>query len=158
MQKIKLIFILLFIVMLTASCSMVNKLKEKFSANKDGDKKEKTTEEKENTKEQTIEKTSEADLNFYNKYIEAANKVTDIADGMHKEYTTGVPDPKTLRKNSMVLALGFDFKVNDMERMLKEYKRSLLDGGELSKLSSDNPDMKREIEADFKDLLDVMDS
>jgi len=141
---------------------MVSRLKERLSSNKESDKKEQTTgetnEDKENKKEQTVERTSEADLAFYNKYIEVANKVTDVADGMHKEYMNGVPDPKTLRKNSLVLALMFDFKVTDMERLLKEYKRSLLDGGELSKLSSENPDMKKEVEGDFKDLLDVMDS
>ena len=152
MYKIKYIIALSLIVLLAGSCS---KLKEKLSS-KEEEKKEKTVDGEE--KEQTVERTSEADLAFYNKYIEVANKVTEVADGMHKEYMNGVPDPKTLRKNSMVLALTFDFKVSDMERMLKDYKRSLFDGGELSKLRSDNKDMKTEIEADFKDLLDVMDS
>src|SRR5437868_4016615 len=158
MYKIKFISILLFSILLTGSCSIVNKLKEKLSSKKDDDKKEQTVDDKDTKKEQTIERTSEADMAFYNKYIEVANKVTEVGDGMHKEYMNGVPDPRTLRKNSMVLALGFDFKVSDMERMLKDYKRSLFDGGELSKLIPDNRDMKKEIESAFKDLLDVMDN
>jgi len=149
---------LLFIVLIAGSCSMLNKLKEKFSSKKDDDRKEQTVDDKENKKEKTIEKTSESDMAFYNKYIEVSNKVTDVVDGMHKGYMDGVPDPKTLRKNTMVMALSFDFKVNDLEKMLKDYKRSLFDGGELSKLSVDNRDMKKNIEADFKDLMDVMDS
>lgn len=152
MYKTKYIIALFLIVLLAGSCS---KLKEKLSSNKEEEKKEKTVNGEE--KEQTVEKTSEADLAFYNKYIEVANKVTEVVDGMHMEYMTGVPDPKTLRKNSMVLAIGFDFKVGDMERMLKDYKRSLFDGGELSKLNTDTKDMKKDIEANFKDLLDIMD-
>ena len=162
MHKIKYISIFLIIVLLSGSCALVSKIKEKFSSDKDSGKKEQTADDKDNgkeqTKEKTIEKSSEADLAFYNKYIEVANKVSEVADGMHKEYLSGVPDPKTLRKTTLVLALTFDFKVSDMERMLKDYKRSLFDGGELSKLQSDNREMKKEIESDFKDLLDVMES
>ena len=146
MYRVKYFFTLILIFILSISCSLVNNLKEKVSK-KDGS----STDSKEK-----IETTSTDDLAFYNKYIEVANKISEIGDGLYKEYLNGVPEPKSITKNSMILALGFDFKVNDLERLIKEYKRSYFENGELAKLKTDNSDMREEIETEFKNLLNIL--
>ncbi len=158
MFKLKFISVLALAVFLSTSCSIVDKLKEKLSSKKDSNNREKTVNNDDknvSNKEETVNG-SENDFNFYNKYIDVLNKVSETGDNVYKEYLTEVPNPKSLRKNTMVLALSFQFKVNDMENILRDYRRSLFDGGELSKLSADNKDMKKEIESDFKDLLNVL--
>ncbi len=157
MYKLKFAFVVLFTLFVSTSCSLVDKIKEKMSK-KDGQTKEQTVDNKEGTeKEKTVEGDSGEDLNFYNKYIDVANKIEEAGDGLNKEYIENIPAPKSIRKGMILVTVGFDFKVGDFERVLKDQKRSFLDGGELSKLTA-SKDMKADIESSFKSLLDSMDS
>jgi hypothetical protein len=151
MNKIKYLFIISFVFFISTSCSLVDKLKEKMS-NKDEKKKEETTE----NKEKTIETTSGDDLTFYNKYIDVANKISETGDGLHKAYIENIPEPKSVKKGMFLVTVAYDFKVSDLERTIKDYKRSFFDGGELSKLKASD-EMKKEIESSFRSLLDVLD-
>jgi len=153
MQKLKIIFVIIFTLFITTSCSLVDKIKEKMSK-KDGDTKEQTVDG--NEKEKTVSGDSGEDLNFYNKYIDVANKIEETGDGLNKSYIEDIPAPKSIRKGMILVSIAFDFKVSDFERVLKDQKRSFLDGGELSKLTA-SKDMKSDIEGAFKNLLDVMD-
>jgi hypothetical protein len=156
MYKFKLLSILAFAVFLSTSCSLVDKIKEKMSSNKEDGKKEQTVDGKDG-KEKTVENTSGDDLNFYNKYIDVSNKISESGEGMHKEYLQNIPEAKNIKKALFIMTVTFDLKVGDMERAIKDYKRSFFDGGELSKLKA-NEDMKRDIESSFKSLLDAMES
>lgn len=150
MNKVKFFISLLVIVSIAISCSKFSSLKEKLS-NKD---KEQTKEDTE--KEQTVSKTSQNDLMFYNKYIEVVNKVQEAIEEIHKSYIENVPEPKSLTKTSFVLVITSDMYVNNLERAIKDFKRSFFDGGELSKLETDNKEMKRDIESEFRNVLSRM--
>lgn len=151
MYKFKFVSGLVITGLLVTSCSMIDKLKEKISSKDDGkDKKEETK------KEETKEVTSGADLEFYNKYIEVSNKVQDAGEKVYKDYVTDVPAPSSLSKSSFVIAVSFKLSADNLERVYKEYNRSLFDGGELSKLNASS-EMRSEIEGNFKDLLKTMD-
>lgn len=124
------------------SCSMI---KDKFN---------KVTETaKEELKETTKEGSSAADLDFYNKYIDASNKITEAVDNVRKAYLSEIPDPKQVTKSSWIFMITTDVNVTMSEGTLKSYKRSYFDGGELSKLDADNADMKTEVEGNFKKML-----
>src|SRR3990172_8438824 len=128
----KFIYILAFFVaiFLIISCSSFNKLKEKLSSKKDTE----TTEQM--VKEETKEVTSTDDIAFYNKYIEVSDKIQDEGDKVYKDYINDVPEPKTITKNSFIMAIRLSFSVGSLERLIKEYKRSYFDGGDLSKLNA----------------------
>lgn len=149
MNKIKFISALLITVILVTSCSIVDKLKEKLGSKDSGDKKEETT------KEETKEVTSTADLEFYNKYIEVSNKVQDAGEKVYKDYKSSIPEPKSISKNDFIIAVSFKLSADNLERVYKEYNRSMFDGGELSKLNASD-EMKNEIEGNFKDVLKGM--
>ena len=151
MNKLRLVLIILFTVMLSTSCSLVDKLKEKFSSKKNEQKKEETT----NGKEKTVENTSSDDLAFYNKYIDVSNKISEAGDGLNKAYYEVIPEPKSVKKGMFLVTIVFDLKVGDLDRAIKEQKRSYFDGGELSKLKA-NDEMKNDIEGTFKSTLDAM--
>ena len=151
MQKYRFISALVVMFFIITSCSMVDKLKEKISSKDDkGDTKEETT------KEETKEVTSTADLEFYNKYIEVSNKVQDAGEKVYKDYISDVPAPKSITKSTFVMAISFKLSADNLERVYKEYNRSLFDGGELSKLNATS-EMKSEFEGNFKDVLKSMD-
>ncbi len=151
MSKFKLLSVLLFVFFIITGCSMVDKLKEKLSSKDDnGDKKE------EKKKEETKEVTSGADLKFYNNYIDVSNKIQEAGDKVFKDYISEIPAPKSLSKNSFIVAVSFSLSVGNLERVMKEYNRSFYDGGELSKLTAAG-EMKDEIETEMKNLLKVLD-
>lgn len=152
MNKLKFISIILFAVFISTSCSFIDKLKEKFSSKKDDKTKEQTID----NKEKTTENTSGDDLNFYNKYIDVSNKISEVVDGVHKGYTENIPEPKNIKKGMFLMTIAYDFKVGELERLIKDQKRSFFDGGELSKLKA-NDDMKKDIESSYRALLDELD-
>lgn len=149
MKNFKFIISLFLLFILLTSCSYFKNIFTKSSE-------ESHQIEPEYTKEKTLEKTSQADLTFYNKYIETSNKISETADELNKNFLTSVPDPATISKGSFILVVGLDIQVSTLERLLKEYRRSYYEGGELSKLTAENPAMKEEIEASFRDLLKVL--
>lgn len=146
MKNFKFITALLTLFVLVTSCSYFKSTTTKN--NEDSHKIE-----GEQTKEKVLEKTSQADLSFYNKYIEVSNKISETADEVNKNFLTTVPDPSTLSKGSFILVVGLDIYVNNLERLIKDYRRSYYEGGELSKLVIDNEAMKTEIETSFRELL-----
>jgi hypothetical protein len=93
---------------------------------------------------------------FYNKYIEVVNKVSETVEQFHKAYLSEVPEPKTIDKNSMIFVISTEVYAGNMERLYKDYKRSLYDNGELAKLQADNTTMKNEVEENFRDVLDAL--
>lgn len=149
MFKIKFISGLVITVLLVTSCSMVDKLKEKISS------KDKESSKEETKKEETKEVTSTADLEFYNKYIEVSNKVQDAGEKLYKDYMSDIPEPKSITKGSFIMSVSFKLSADNLERVYKEYQRSLFDGGALSKLNA-SAEMKNEIEGNFKDVLKSM--
>jgi len=149
MYKLKLISGLVIAALLVMSCSMVDKLKEKISS------KDKESSKEETKKEETKEVTSTADLEFYNKYIEVSNKVQDAGEKVYKDYMSDVPAAASISKSSFIMAISFKLSADNLERVYKEYQRSLYDGGALSKLNA-SADMKNEIEGNFKDVLKSM--
>jgi len=151
MKNFKFITALLTLLVLLTSCSYF-----KSSTTKSSEESHKI--EPEYTKEKTLEKTSQADITFYNKYIDVSNKISETADEINKNFLTTVPDPATISKSALILVVGLDIQVNNLERILKDYRRSYYEGGELSKLASDNEAMKTEIENSFKDLLKVLET
>lgn len=142
-------FILVFLLLLT-SCSLVDKLKEKFGTENNQDTKEI------NSKEETLELTSEDDLMFYNKYIDISNKIQEAGENIYKGYIENIPKPKSITKSSFISAVSMSISVNNLERLIKEYNRSYFDGGELSKMNA-SKEMKQDIEVNFKSLLKVLD-
>jgi hypothetical protein len=136
--------------MFIMSCSFIDNLKEKLSGNKTEDNKEEVT------KEVTAESTSENDIQFYNKHIDVLNKISEAVERFHKAYLDDVPAPGTIDKNSMIFVISSDVYLGMLERLHKDYKRSLFDNGELAKLTADNTAMKTEIEANLKDVLNVL--
>ncbi len=149
MKNFKFIVSLLTTFVLLTSCSYFKSTTTKSSE-------ESHKIEGEETKEKVLEKTSAADLNFYNKYIEVANKVSETTDELNRNYLSTVPDPSTLSKGSYILVVGMDIQVSNLERLIKEYRRSYYEGGELSKLTTDNENMKTDIETSFRELLKVL--
>ncbi|MEO8447728.1 MAG: DUF3829 domain-containing protein, partial [bacterium] len=125
-------------------CSIVNRFKEKLSGNKE------TV-----TKEQTKELTAGSDMNFYNAYIEVMNKIQDPCESIYRDYMRDVPEPGSVTKNSLIIPVGMQLGAQSLERIIKDYRRSLLDGGELSKLKATD-DMQNELEGDLKSLFPVM--
>ena len=150
MIKLKYLSCLLVFLMFIMSCSFIDNLKEKFSGNKTEDNKEEVT------KEVTAESTSENDIQFYNKHIDVLNKISEAVERFHKAYLEDVPAPGTIDKNSMIFVISSDVYLGMLERLHKDYKRSLFDNGELAKLTADNTAMKTEIEANLKDVLNVL--
>lgn len=146
MKNFKFITAILTLFVLVTSCSYFKSTTTKN--NEDSHKIE-----GEQTKEKVLEKTTQADLSFYNKYIEISNKISETADEVNKNFLTTVPDPSTLSKGSFILVVGLDIYVNNLERLIKDYRRSYYEGGELSKLVIDNETMKTEIETSFRELL-----
>ncbi len=153
MNRIKYPAVLLILVFFMFSCSFLDNLKEKLGSKdkKDEDKKEETV------KEETSSGDTQNDIQYYNKYIEVLNKLSETVERFHKSYLDDVPDPKTIKKESMIFVIASDVYAGQMESMVKEYNRSLFDGGELSKLKPDNEQMKQEVETSFKDVLKAMD-
>jgi hypothetical protein len=149
MRKYKSAVILILALFFMLSCSLLDDLKEKVG----GGENEKEEIKSENVKEETVGKTSKNDLQYYNKYIEVLNKISETVEQFHKAYISDVPDPKTLKKESMVFAIASDVYADNIERLVKEYNRSLFDNGELAKLKPDNDSMRLEIESNFKDVL-----
>lgn len=148
MSKAKFTGILFLSIIILTGCSVINKLKEKLSAEKDAPKKEAI---KENTKELT----AGSDMKFYNAYIEVMNKVQDPCESIYRDYLRDVPDPESVNKNSLIIPVSMQVGAQTLERTIKEYKRSLLDGGELSKLKASD-EMQNELEGDLKNLLPAM--
>ncbi|HMS32809.1 MAG TPA: DUF3829 domain-containing protein [Ignavibacteria bacterium] len=144
MNSVKFPGILIISFFILTGCSIVNKFKEKLSGNKE------TV-----TKEQTKELTAGSDMNFYNAYIEVMNKIQDPCESIYRDYMRDVPEPGSVNKNSLIIPVGMQLGAQTLERTIKEYKRSLLDGGELSKLKASD-EMQNELEADLKSLLPAM--
>ena len=152
MRIIKVIVSLTIIFFLLTSCSIINRVKEKLSK-KENDKKEVTT----NDTKEITKSNGENDLKFYNTYIDVVNKMSTTTESLQKDYLSEIPDPKSLRKNSLVLVVSASFELSSLETLIKQYKRSYYDNGDLAKMISDNEDMKREIESDFKTTLSALD-
>jgi hypothetical protein len=152
MNKLKYILSGVLIVFLLLSCSLLNSVKEKFSK-KDKDKEQ---QKEEVVKEETIEKTTADDLNFYNQYIAVVNKMSEVIEQLHKSYLKDIPDPKNLKKSAFIMVVSTEIYDGDLERAIKDYKRSLFDNGELSKLNPSNKEMKSEVEGDLKELLEKL--
>ena len=150
MSGIKFLFSLIVSIGLLTGCSIVTKVKEKLSSSKEN----KTT--KEATKEMTKDDVSGDDLNFYNRYIEVMNKIQESGENVKKYYLSDVPSPGSVTKNSLIIPVSFKLSVSTLGNTSKNYSRSLLDGGELSKLKA-SPDMQNELENDLKELLPAMD-
>ncbi len=146
MSNSKFISILFITLFLFLSCSIVNKIKEKISTKKEGV----------NIKETTKDVSSKEDVNYYNKYIEVMNKVQDIGEHIYRNYISDIPDPKVVTRNSLIIPISFQLYAGQLAGVIKEYKRSYFDRGELSKLKGSD-DMKNEIESSFKNLLSVLD-
>ncbi len=154
MRKINNISLIILSFVLLTSCSLVNRLKERI-ANKQEDTKETTTNNEEKEKTKTG---NENDLKFYNAYIDVINKISAAAEDLQKDYINEVPEPKSLRKGSFVMVVGSNLQLNTVESIIKQYKRSYYDNGDLAKLDADNADMKKEVEGDFKATLSALES
>jgi tetratricopeptide (TPR) repeat protein len=140
----KTILILGLAVPLALSCSLFNKLTKKDS------------EDVSETKKKKKETISEEDMKCYNAYIDARNKISETMEELQKSYYQSVPEPKSVSKNSFILVIGPDLQLGNLERVIKEYNRSLFDNGELAKLKPDNENMKKDIEQEFATLLNVL--
>ena len=145
MSKLKFPGILILSFIILTGCSIVNKLKEKLNSKKEICVKEETA----------YEVTPEGDMKFYNKYIEVMNKIQDKSESIYGDYMRDVPDPSKITKNSLIIPVGMQVAVQQLGMDIKEYKRSLFDGGELSKLKA-SENMQKEIEGDLKNLLPAM--
>jgi len=158
MSKLKHFAILPAVFFLISSCSLVDKIKNKFSEEKNEPKKENTVNSTDSgEKEQTVNNSSSADLEFYNKYIETSNKLVDVGSGLNNSYLENIPAPKSVRKGMILVTVAFDFKVSDAENLAKQLRRSFYDGGELSKLTA-STEMKNNVEDSFKTVLDMLES
>ena len=154
MKKVKFIAVLILITIAFQGCSIIDDIKEKLGGN---------TDENKEVKEQTVEENTygrptENDLQYYNKYVEVLNKISEAVERFHKSYLSDVPDPKSVKKESMIFVIASDVYLSQVEQLVKSYKRSLFDNGELAKLKPDNDTMKREVEASFKNLLGALDA
>ena len=154
MKKVKFIAVLILITIAFQGCSIIDDIKEKLGGN---------TDENKEVKEQTVEENTygrptENDLQYYNKYVEVLNKISEAVERFHKSYLSDVPDPTSVKKESMIFVIASDVYLSQVEQLVKSYKRSLFDNGELAKLKPDNDTMKREVEASFKNLLGALDA
>jgi hypothetical protein len=104
------------------------------------------------------EEPAENDVEFYNKYIDVLNTLSPGVDDFQKTYYQTVPEPAKLSKTSFVTISFTSIYLNNIENNLKKYKRSYFEGGELSKLTTTDKNMKAEIETAFKNFLTVIDS
>ena len=84
------------------------------------------------------------------------NKLSGAAEQVHKSYLSEVPEPKSIRKGSMIFVIGADVYLMSLDRVIIEHKRSYYDNGELAKLNPDNAEMKKEVEAEFKTTLSAL--
>ncbi len=146
MNNLKFTFSLILTIVIFTGCSFVNTLKNKL------DYKNK----KENTFKEIKEPSYDDDINFYNKYINAVNKLRESGESVYKDYVRDIPSPAVISKNSLIIPVALSLSVSSLERTLKEYKRSFFDSGELSKLNA-SPSMKNEVETEMKNLLNAMD-
>lgn len=146
MNNFKFFLSLILTILIFTGCSYVNKLKEKLDYK--------------NKKDVTVQESKvpsyDDDIIFYNKYTDAVNKLREAGEGVYKDYLRDIPESASIRKNTLIIPVGFSLSVSGLERTLKEYKRSLFDAGELSKLKASET-MKNEIELDMKNLLNIMD-
>lgn len=147
-NNIKFVFAVAIAISLVLGCSFIKDLKEKI---KEEDKEVKNTDDKEKMNN------SAANLEFYNHYIEASNKLSGSVDNVHKYYLQTIPDPSKVTKNSLIIIAIADTYLGFLERDLKEQQRSLDDGGDLSKLSADE-EMQTTIETDFRELMKQIDN
>lgn len=154
MKKVKLLTVLILITFAFQGCSLFDDLKEKLGGSSDENKevKEQTVE------ENTYGRPTENDLQYYNKYIDVLNKVSEAVERFHKSYLSDVPEPQSVTKESMIFVIASDVYLSQVEQLSKNYKRSLFENGELAKLKPDNDTMKREVEASFKNLLGALDA
>ncbi len=140
----KFILALFICVAFILGCSMLNKLKEEL-----GEKEP----EKETLKEVTTgDEGSYMDLEYYNKYIAESNDLSEALENVQNAYISNVPEPKSIKKGSMILVVMADTYLNFLDTELKDQDRSLNDGGELSKLEA-SEEMKETIEADYRDWM-----
>jgi hypothetical protein len=128
-------------------CSLINKVKEELAEK---------TESVELTEEVEKTESSAMNLEYYNAYIGVLNKLSQSAENVQKSYLQNIPDPKTIKKGTFIIAIMADTYLGFLERDYKEQYRSLNDGGELSKLTA-SEEMQSTIEADFKELLKSID-
>ncbi|MBK9332062.1 MAG: DUF3829 domain-containing protein [Ignavibacteria bacterium] len=149
MRKFKFAGILLLSFLVLTGCSMFTKLKEKLTSAKED------ITQKESVKESVKDDTSKEDMNFYNKYMEVMNKVQESGEGVYKSYMSEIPKPGSVTKNSLIIPISFKMASQTLGNTAKQYERSLLDGGELSKLKASD-EMQNDVEADMKNLLPVM--
>jgi hypothetical protein len=154
MKKVKLMAALILAAVTFQSCSLIGDLKEKLGGGKEENKEVK----EQTVPEDTYGRPTQNDLQFYNKYIDVLNKISEAAERFHKSYLSDVPDPKSVTKQSLIFVIASDVYLGQVEQLLKNYQRSLFDKGELANLKPDNDTMKREIEASFKNLLGALDS
>jgi len=154
MKKVKWLTALISISVAFQGCSLYDNLKEKLEGSSDENKevKEQTVE------ENTYGRPTQNDLQYYNKYIDVLNKVSEAVERFRKSYTSDVPEPESVTKESMIFVIASDVYLSQVEQLSKNYKRSLFDNGELAKLKPDNDTMKREVEAAFKNLLGALDA
>ena len=145
MSKLKSFVLILFSLMILTGCSLISNIKEKLVS---GGKKI-------SEKVSASDKTSEEDLKFYNKYIEVMNKVQGQGENIYKYYQREVPPPGQINKNSYILNMSMQMESQFLGNTVKDLQRSLLDGGELSKLKASD-EMQNTLESDLKNLLPVL--
>ncbi|HRB00042.1 MAG TPA: hypothetical protein PK294_06370 [Ignavibacteria bacterium] len=145
MSKLKSFALLIFCLLILTGCSFISNIKEKLIS---GGKKI-------SEKVSTSDKTSEEDLKFYNKYIEVMNKIQGQGENIYKYYKREVPPPGQINKNSYILNMSMQMECQFLGNTVKDYQRSLLDGGELSKLKASD-EMQKTLESDLKNLLPVL--
>lgn len=92
------------------------------------------------------------DVIFYNKYLEAYYKFKRLGDDLYKNYKKDVPTLEAA-KNAFMVFVVYNIYLNNFEREIKSYDRSLFDGGDLSKLKANDPNMQQNLESAMRDLL-----
>ncbi|MBS1518193.1 MAG: DUF3829 domain-containing protein [Bacteroidetes bacterium] len=145
MEKLKFPVLLIFSLFMLAGCSILTDIKNKIIS---GGKNVSVT-------EKSGKNSNEEDLNFYNKYIEVMNKIQERGGNVYKFYISEVPAPGSVKRNSFILNMSMKTASQMLGSTVKEYKRSLLDEGELSKLKA-SAEMQNTLETDLKNLLPVM--
>lgn len=146
-ENFKFILVILFSSLLILSCSRLKEKMNSLTGENESKKKEQTITEK------TLNVSTTQDLNFYNKYIEVSNELSAKVEDINKSYYSEIPEPTSIKPNSMIFTISFGVQLTMLESEIKKYKRSLFDNGELSKLSADDKALKTTVETDFKDLL-----
>lgn len=146
-KQIKKFLLISISVTVVFGCSLINKVKEELAEEKES---VDLTEEVEKTE------SSAMNLEYYNTYIGILNKLSQSAENVQKAYLQNIPDPKTIKKGTFIMAIMASTYLDFLERDYKEQYRSLNDGGELSKITA-SEDMQTTIEADFNALLKSID-